>query len=98
MRRLARAHLWRFAARQHSLDGHFAGGHKHVGAYFYLQLFASYDHPAAKVALMRSVPWIVDAQNEDGSCGEEPRKDVATFAVVSALVSMDDNVPPGLSP
>ena len=52
----------------------------------------------ANVALVRSKLWILDAQNEDGSWGEEPRTDVATLAALRALVSVDDSLPPGLSP
>ena len=98
MRRLAEAYLWRFAGRQHSPDGKFIGAYKHVGEYFYLHLFASYDHPASKVVIMRSIPWIVNAQNEDGSWGEEGKKDVSTSAVLSAFVSLGDHLPSGLIP
>ena len=98
MRRLAQAHLWRFAGRQHGRDGRFVGAYRHVGPYFYLGLFAAYDHPAAKVALMRSIPWIVEAQNADGSWGEEPDRDVSTLAVVSALIRLGDHLPSGLLP
>ena len=45
-----------------------------------------------------SVIVIVDAQNEDGSWGEEPRKDKATLAVLSALACAGEYLPPGLQP
>jgi hypothetical protein len=100
VRRFAQAHLWRFASRQHASNGQFAkekygGGFPQAGL---LQVFARYDHPASKVVIMRSLPWIVDAQNEDGSWGEEPYKDAATHAVLQALVSVGDCLPPGLVP
>ena len=87
MRRYAEAHLWRFTGRQHSADGRLGKQH----SYFsysqagYLSLFASYDHPISKLAIMRLIPWIVDNQNRDGSWGNEPYKDSQTLAVVSAL-------------
>jgi len=89
IKRYAEAHLWRFAGRQHSADGRFIG--KYPEGYFsnsqagYLGLFASYDHPVSKVAIMRSIPWIIDNQNRDGSWGDEPNKDGSTLAVISAL-------------
>jgi len=89
IKRYAEAHLWRFAGRQHSADGRYIG--KYPEGYFsnsqagYLSLFASYDHPVSKVAIMRSIPWIVDNQNRDGSWGDEPNKDSSTLAVISAL-------------
>jgi len=89
IKRYAEAHLWRFAGRQHSADGRYIG--KYPEGYFsnsqagYLGLFASYDHPVSKVAIMRSIPWMVDNQNRDGSWGDEPSKDSSTLAVISAL-------------
>jgi hypothetical protein len=47
---------------------------------------------------MRSIPWIVDEQNVDGSWGEESGKDAATLAVLSALVSVNAHLPAGLLP
>lgn len=100
MRRFAEAHLWRFASQQHAPNGEFAverygSGFGQAGM---LQVFASYDHPASKVVIMRSLPWIADAQNEDGSWGEEPRKDASTLAILNALVSLGDQTPSGLVP
>jgi hypothetical protein len=100
MKRFAEAHLWRFAGQQHSLNGRFPverGGYGllHAGL---LDLFARYDHPASRVAIMRAIPWILDSQNEDGSWGEEPRKDASTLAIASALVSVSDHWPSGLTP
>ena len=96
MQRFARAHLWRIAGRQHGPDGRFVGAYKHVDPYFYLQLFASYDHPVAKVAILRSLPWIIDAQNPDGSWGEGPRVGSATLATLSALIALGKDLPFGL--
>jgi len=89
IKRYAVAHLWRFAGRQHSADGRYTGNH--TEGYFshsqagFLSLFASYDHSVSKVAIMRSIPWIVNNQNRDGSWGNEPNKDSPTLAVISAL-------------
>jgi hypothetical protein len=87
MRRFAEAHLWRFASRQLAPDGAFAEegygtGFDQAGI---LEALARYDHPASKVVVMRALPWVVEAQNEDGSWGEEPAKDVSTLAVLRAL-------------
>ncbi len=100
MKRFAEAHLWRFAGQQHSPDGRFPeerGGYGLVQAGL-LDLFARYDHPVSKAAIMRSIPWILDSQNEDGSWGEEPRKEASTLAILSALVSVGDLLPSGLMP
>jgi hypothetical protein len=90
MRRLAEAHLWRFAGRQHSADGRFTG--KYPEKYFrlsqagYLDLFASYDHPVSRVVIMRTMPWIISNQNEDGSWGDKAEdKDASTLSVIGAL-------------
>ncbi|MBM3240171.1 hypothetical protein FJZ31_28130 [Candidatus Poribacteria bacterium] len=91
LRKLAEAHLWCFAARQHSTDGKFKVGN--VGEYFYLQLFAGYDHSVSKIAIMRSLPWILNSQNGDGSWGMEQHRDASTLAVIGAIVSVGDYLP-----
>ncbi|MBT3373980.1 MAG: hypothetical protein HN742_27895 [Lentisphaerae bacterium] len=85
LRRLCEAYLWHFVARQHGPGGRFAGNSRHMGAFFYLDLFARYDHPAAKIAILRSLPWLVEEQNADGSWGEGDGKDAATRVVLAAL-------------
>jgi len=47
-----------------------------------------YDHPMSKVVKMRSIPWIVKNQNEDGSWGDKSNKDGLTLAVICALRSI----------
>ena len=95
--RFARAHLWRFAGIQRP-DGTFPDERHGTGfdQFGILEAFARYDHPASKVVIMRALPWIVDAQNGDGSWGTKKTKDVSTWAVLSALISLDDLVPAGL--
>jgi len=90
MRRLAEAHLWRFAGRQQSADGRFTG--RYPEKYFrhsqagYIDLFARYDHPVSRIVIMRTIPWIINNQNEDGSWGDtEEDKDTSTLSVISAL-------------
>ena len=89
LKRLAEAHLWETAGGQHSQDASYSG--KYAKRYFkspqaaFLQIFARYDHPASKVAIMRMIPWIIRNQNKDGSWGTEKTKDAATLAIVSAL-------------
>jgi hypothetical protein len=90
MRRFAEAHLWRFASRQRAPSGEFAK-EKHGSGFpqeGILEAVARYDHPASKVIVWRALPWIVEAQNEDGSWGQEPYRDGATLAVLSALGSV----------
>ena len=100
MRQFAEAHLWRFASCQHAPDGTFAHekhGYCENSQPALLQVFAGYDHPASKVAIMRSLPWIATAQNEDGSWGEEPVEDAAAYAVLSALDRVRDYLPSGFA-
>ena len=93
LRRLAEAQLWMVAAGQHSQDTSYTG--KYAGRYFrfpqaaFLQIFARYDHPVSRVAVMRMIPWLVKNQNKDGSWGTGPTKDTATLAVVTALKSVE---------
>ena len=89
LRRLAEAQLWKIAGWQHSQNTSYAG--KYSQRYFkapqavYLQVFAGYDHPVSRVAMMRMIPWIIKNQNKDGSWGTGKTKDAATLAVVTAL-------------
>jgi hypothetical protein len=99
MRRFAEAHLWRFASRQHAPDGAFASesygtGFDQIGI---LEAVSRYDHPASKVMVLRALPWIVAAQNEDGSWGEAPTQDVSTLAVLRALSTICGYLPPQLA-
>ena len=93
LRRLAEANLWKFAGWQHSPDGSFPG--KYAERYFrfpqaaFLSIFAGYDHPVAKTAILKMIPWIVENQNEDGSWGQGSAKDASTLAVVGALRSVE---------
>ena len=85
-RRFAEAHLWRFAGIQRA-DGTFpsesyGSGFSQAGI---LEAIARYDHPASHIILLRALPWMVAAQNKDGSWGEEPHKDLETLAMVHAL-------------
>ena len=93
-RRFAEAHLWRFAGFQLEDGGQRSAGkfpEERYGSGFsqigILEAVARYDHPASRVILLRALPWIVDAQNNDGSWGGGSRKDVETLAVVRVLRS-----------
>jgi hypothetical protein len=94
-RRFAEAHLWRFASTQYAEDGTFPS--ERYGTGFHqagiLQAVARYDHPVAKVILLRALPWIVKNQNADGSWGQDKRKDAETYAVVYALLSLGNLLP-----
>jgi hypothetical protein len=99
-RRFAEAHLWRFASRQHAPDGSFpaesyGSGLSQAG---FLELFSRYDHLVSKVVMLRALPWIIAAQNEDGSWGEAENVDATTLAVVRALLSLGDLAPAEMLP
>ena len=98
VRRAAAAHLWRFASVQRPYDGQFPQGEYDPSPAHMLQVFAGYDHPASRVAIMRAIPWTIDNQNPDGSWGEGDRKDASTLAVIRALVSGRDYLPQGMRP
>jgi hypothetical protein len=96
-RRFARAHLWRFASRQHDPNGAFpkeryGSGFGQAGI---LEALARYEHPASRVAILRSLPWIIEMQNQDGSWGQEGQEDASTLAIASALVYLGDDLPLG---
>jgi len=91
LRRFAEAHLWRFAGLQHSADGQFAferygSGHSQAG---FLKIFAGYDCPVADVVVFRSLPWILDSQNNDGSWGDGSNKNAETLAIIIALTRIN---------
>lgn len=97
-RRFAEAHLWRFASRQHAADGTFlvegyGSGLSQAGL---LELFARYDHPVSKVVVLRALPWIVEAQNENGSWGRKGNAGATTLAILSALLSVGESLPIGI--
>jgi hypothetical protein len=94
-RQFAEGHLWRFASIQRAEDGTFPS--EKYGTGFHqagiLQAVARYNHPVSKVIVLRALPWIVQNQNADGSWGEDSRKDVETYAVVYALLSLGSLLP-----
>lgn len=99
VRRFAEAHLWRFASRQDPEDGTFPAerygtGFQQVGI---LQAIARYDHPVAKVMVLRSLPWIVQNQNADGSWGQDQRRDAETYAVIFALHTLGEFLPSNIA-
>ena len=96
--RFAAMHLWRFAGRQHAEDGRLVGRYRFSSPYLWLDLLSRFHHPAAHVMLMRSLPWIVADQHEDGSWGEGEMQDAATLAVVKALLSVKEMLAEGMRP
>lgn len=98
-RRFAEAHLWRFASRQYAADGTFPS--ERYGTGFHqagiLQAIARYDHPVVRVIILRALPWIVQNQNADGSWGEGERKDAETCAIIYALLSVRELLPPAIA-
>ena len=93
VRRAAAVHLWRFASVQRPDDGRFPQGEYVPSQAHMLQVFSGYDHPASRVAIVRSIPWIIDNQHPDGSWGEDDRQDASTLAVVRALLRVRELLP-----
>jgi hypothetical protein len=94
LRRIAEAHLWRFAALLHNgMTGHIdTKGRKTLQeqyfeqvAYQVLRVFADYDHPAARLGTMLAIPWLEGRQHPDGSWGSGEYSEAATLSVVRAL-------------
>lgn len=77
----------RLAGRQFAANGAFAD--EKYGTVFtqagFLEIFARYDAPVARVVLLRAAPWILESQNTDGSWGEAGVEDATTLAVVKVL-------------
>jgi hypothetical protein len=91
--RAAAVHLWGFAGAQHPGNGRFPEEPYCPSQAHMLQVFAGYDHPASRVAIMRSIPWIIDNQHPDGSWGEETKKDASTLAVLRGIHRIRDLLP-----
>ncbi|MHC4425457.1 MAG: hypothetical protein ACYSYV_05100 [Planctomycetota bacterium] len=101
LKKILELHLWRYAGLQNFRDGSFSLNPYRIFSDLQtamLQLFSSYDHPVAKLAILRALPWIINNQNKDGSWGTEPVKDATTYAVLSALLSVRDELPSGFIP
>ena len=99
IRKYAEGSLWKLAIAASDADGSDPGWQRfHCGRAGLLQIFAGFDHPAATIGIMRWLPWIVGAQNRDGSWGPQAHRDAATFAVVSALNRVKDRLPKGFGP
>jgi hypothetical protein len=98
LRKLVTIRLWEFAAVLNLNEERTAGlaGHDVTDrAVFFLQIFSRSDQPVAKLALARMLPWLVNAQNGDGSWGRGQGKDATSHAVVDALVSLGEHLPAG---
>ena len=92
--------LWNFACQQNGPDG--AVSHTRNASYFgstyqpaVLDTFARYDHPVCEAAIMKTLPWIHQQQNGDGSWGAENDRDAATCAVAGALAKVQHLLPSG---
>jgi len=96
LRRLCESYLWRFAAVQDPDTGRFPGIERFLSPYFMLRMFAEYDHPASRAAILRALPWIVSAQNKDGTWAEDDSDDAPTQAALSALLRIREDLPDGM--
>ena len=85
LRKLSETYLWRFAAVQQGTDGDFSGNSRHVDRFFMLEVFARYDHPASRIAILCCLQSLIRNQNEDGSWGSGEGRDSATRIVLQAL-------------
>jgi len=98
-RSFAESAIWELASTQHAPDGHFPLYHRfHDNQAALLDTVARYDIPVAKVFVLRSMPWIINAQNKDGSWGVEPHQDAVTLAIVKAVLSVKHYLPAALRP
>jgi len=100
LRRFAEAHLWRFAGIQRPQDGSFPDerygtGFDQAGI---LEAVSRYEHPAARVIVLRSIPWILSTQNPDGSWGDSKNKELTTLAVIKAFTSLGCWLPEAFIP
>ena len=99
IRKFAEANLWELVVKQNGRAGRGPGWDRYYCGYAgLLQVFAAFDHLAATIGIMKWIPWMVEAQNPDGSWGEEAHRDAATFAVVSALHRVRDRLPGAFIP
>ena len=99
IRRLANAHLWSFLSRQDPKTGQFQEekhGYCRNSPFSLLDVFSRYDHPAARIATLRLVPWILSHQNHDGSWGQEETKGADTLAVIRGLLKAKEHLPEDL--
>ena len=94
IRAYAEAYLWDLVVKQDGPEGADPGwGRYTCGRAGLLQVFAAFDHLAARIGILKWLPWIVKAQNADGSWGRESCSDAATFAVISALQRVSGALP-----
>ncbi|MHC4986403.1 MAG: hypothetical protein ACYTFO_09650, partial [Planctomycetota bacterium] len=99
LRAFAESGIWEIASNQHAADGWFPLYERfHDNQAALLDTVARYDIPVAKVFVLRSMPWIINTQNKDGSWGDEPHKDAVTLAIVKALLSVKSFLPAALRP
>lgn len=99
LRTLVRAYLWRFAAVQNAPGGTFGGSNLrqyfHEGQFGVLSVLCRHDHLPARLAIMRLLPWLMDAQNPDGSWGDGDYVDRATHVALASLARVRDLLPAG---
>ena len=61
-----------------------------------LETFARYDHPVVPVVVLRTIPWILESLNEDGTWGGGSSREAAPLAVLTALAAVGDVLSEGL--
>ena len=96
LKKILELFLWNYAAVQNFKDGTFTSHPQRTFTDMqlaFLQLYSNYDYPIAKLVLLRALPWIINNQNKDGSWGQQPHKDIATYIVVRSLISLRDYLP-----
>jgi hypothetical protein len=92
LRRIVIAYLWRIAAIQkddgrfifHTRSGKYQNNMFHDNQTGFLEFFSRYDYLASHIVIQKTLPWIIENQNPDGSWGESD-KDIATLSVLKAL-------------
>ena len=101
MKKILELYLWRYAGLQNFKDGTFSLNPHRIFTdiqIVFLQIFLNYNQPISKVVILRALPWIIKNQNKDGSWGTELAKDTTTFTILSALLSLGEDLPSGCFP
>jgi bifunctional DNA-binding transcriptional regulator/antitoxin component of YhaV-PrlF toxin-antitoxin module len=96
LKKITEIYLWNYAGLQNNKDGSFNANPERTFTdlqLVLLQIFARYNHPVARLVILRALSWIINNQNRDGSWGKEPYKDVATLAVARSFVRLGDYLP-----
>ncbi len=86
MKMLAQMYLWMCFSMQEE-NGGFSQIDRAFDSFTFLSIVAEWDGPVAHTIILRAIPWLIEHQNEDGSWGDEEKKDCTTLIVIRALLN-----------